>query len=472
MSENIILRKTRAINCEDNELNICNANIICNSGKIILQKNSGENIVLSNYVEYDRELYELFFELGLSGRDRTLEKAMLFYITLRCNMNCAMCSSAANIGSFKELSLKEIESFFNNKTYKNKGWKISLFGGEPTVRKDLFEIIKIIGKSGNYPYIFTNGLLLTKDDYVKKLSQKGLCGVDLSFSSFSDDFYLKHRGAKLKDKKQKVLSNLSKNKLPVNIECVVIKGDNDKEVADIFNYSLNDLNVNSLVLRPYNILGRKGVSSLKSLMPIDIVDLLEKQTKGSITKKMICDFQKVLYVISDIFNLKICLYNKYYLVFRKKTKKIIPNSIFNKVISKGNNASDKKYLTIHEVFPLRYLSKKVAKYVELRKKNKIIAKSSFLILLVFSTIINLNRYVLQILFENLKIFFTNNVQTNKVILPIKFTMNCDPHVFCEEVSKNCTMQQYRSDIGIKTSAYMNLAHERILNKKFKKQENN
>jgi MoaA/NifB/PqqE/SkfB family radical SAM enzyme len=471
MQHETILKKTRAVNCETNELELCNAKIVYAEDKIFLEKEINERILLSNFGKHDFPLFKLFFDLKLSGRHKTLEKAMLFYITLRCNLNCAMCSSAANIGNFKELSLKEIEFFFNNKSYKNKGWKISLFGGEPTVRKDLFEIIKILKKSGNYPYIFTNGLLLAKDDYVKKLYNSGLCGVDLSFSSFSDEFYLKHRGAKLKDKKQEILLNLYKNKLPVNIECVVIKGDNEKEVIDMFNYSLSDLNVNSLVLRPYNILGRKGVSSLKSLMPTDIVDLLEKQTAGLITKEMVCDFQKVLYVISDIFNLKICLYNKYYLVLRKNMKPQIPNEIFDKIISKKTEKNSIKYLTIHDVFPLKYLSKQVKKYVKLRRKSKIIAKSYFLILLIFSTIMNLNKYVVQILFENIKIIFTNNVQTNKMILPIKFTMNCDTHVFCEEVSKNCTMQQYRSDIGIKTSAYMNLANERILNKKFKKQYN-
>ena len=103
-----------------------------------------------------------FFELGkniLASNFNWLSRAykLTFAITYRCNARCATCNIWQR-KSEKELELNEIDRFFQ----KNKFSWINLTGGEPALREDLSEIIKVIQNNNPRLYfmIFTsNGLL-------------------------------------------------------------------------------------------------------------------------------------------------------------------------------------------------------------------------------------------------------------------------------------------------------------------------
>jgi MoaA/NifB/PqqE/SkfB family radical SAM enzyme len=80
-----------------------------------------------------------------------------------------------------DLSIDEIKSVLRKV---GKGKRIVLMGGEPTIREDLPEIIKLIRKSGNYPILYTNGLKLADISYVKKLKKAGLKQVIITLDGF------------------------------------------------------------------------------------------------------------------------------------------------------------------------------------------------------------------------------------------------------------------------------------------------
>jgi MoaA/NifB/PqqE/SkfB family radical SAM enzyme len=73
------------------------------------------------------------------------------------------------------MSLSEIKRILLS--YKKK--PIVLFGGEPTVRDDLKLIIKTIKDSGNFPQLFTNGLKLSEENYLKELIKSELTYICL-----------------------------------------------------------------------------------------------------------------------------------------------------------------------------------------------------------------------------------------------------------------------------------------------------
>ncbi|MCB9642844.1 MAG: radical SAM protein [Myxococcales bacterium] len=59
---------------------------------------------------------------------------------------------------------------------------ISYFGGEPTIRKDLIEIIEDSNKKGFFNHISTNGAFLTPE-YIDRLGAAGLDVINLSVDS-------------------------------------------------------------------------------------------------------------------------------------------------------------------------------------------------------------------------------------------------------------------------------------------------
>ncbi|MFX1391172.1 MAG: radical SAM protein [Promethearchaeota archaeon] len=88
-----------------------------------------------------------------------------FLTTLKCNCECESCFWKDN--SVKnELTLEEIKRIYLEA--KEEGFLISiLWGGEPTVRKDITDIIKFAKNKANFAFIgmVTNGFLLPKRIY-------------------------------------------------------------------------------------------------------------------------------------------------------------------------------------------------------------------------------------------------------------------------------------------------------------------
>ncbi len=86
-------------------------------------------------------------------------------ITNKCNGNCYFCYSKNIKSSNKELTTNEWKSFIESFGKQKKAFYIT--GGEPFLRKDIFEIIKAIKKQGSYCGIVTNGTLLSYNDLKK-----------------------------------------------------------------------------------------------------------------------------------------------------------------------------------------------------------------------------------------------------------------------------------------------------------------
>ncbi|MDD2751948.1 MAG: radical SAM protein [Candidatus Omnitrophica bacterium] len=91
-------------------------------------------------------------------------------LTLRCNAACSMCalSELLNSTNNKELSLPEYKNFINHCSRFRPGFV--LYGGEPFLRKDIFEIIAEIKGHKLSCGAFTNGQLLDKhmlDELIK-----------------------------------------------------------------------------------------------------------------------------------------------------------------------------------------------------------------------------------------------------------------------------------------------------------------
>ncbi len=84
-----------------------------------------------------------------------------------CNLNCGICWRNEKEEKYDELTLDEIKSILEE--CKEMGVRIIDFtgGGEPFIRHDIFDIMKMIKDFGFFGTLTTNGTLLDKDKIMK-----------------------------------------------------------------------------------------------------------------------------------------------------------------------------------------------------------------------------------------------------------------------------------------------------------------
>ena len=108
--------------------------------------------------------------------------------------------------------------------------KIRLTGGEPTIRKDFFEIVKIIKKNSGIKktVITTNGYKL--DKIANDIKKSGLDGINISIDSLDPKTFKKITGHDRLEEILKGIKNLQKlNFRNIKINAVLLKGINDSE---------------------------------------------------------------------------------------------------------------------------------------------------------------------------------------------------------------------------------------------------
>ncbi|MCL2116485.1 MAG: GTP 3',8-cyclase MoaA [Methanobrevibacter sp.] len=157
-------------------------------------------------------------------------------ITNRCNINCLYCHHDGMMPSNEEMTPDEIYKILN--VAKNIGVKkIRFSGGEPLIRKDIVEIIE---KTSSLDFkdisITTNGIFLKK--YAEKLFNAGLNRINVSFDTLNPKTYEKITSKDyLKEAKEGILKAVDVGLNPVKINMVLMKGINENEVMDMFNFS-------------------------------------------------------------------------------------------------------------------------------------------------------------------------------------------------------------------------------------------
>ena len=126
--------------------------------------------------------------------------------------------------------------------------KIRLTGGEPTVRKDFFDIVKTIKENSGIKktVITTNGYHLDKIAY--KIKESGLDGINISIDSLNKEVFKKVTSH---DRLEEILRGIkvrqSLNFKNIKINAVLLKGINDSE--DDFNQWSNFIKKNKIDFR-------------------------------------------------------------------------------------------------------------------------------------------------------------------------------------------------------------------------------
>lgn len=113
-------------------------------------------------------------------------RILFFEVTQKCNAHCDHCGSSCDINSSdgipKELFMKVLDD-----VKKNFGTKImiNITGGEPLLRKDLFEIMAYANKLDFDWGMVTNGTLIS-ESVIKKMKETGMKTITISIDGMKE----------------------------------------------------------------------------------------------------------------------------------------------------------------------------------------------------------------------------------------------------------------------------------------------
>ncbi|MCD6416274.1 MAG: radical SAM protein [Planctomycetes bacterium] len=159
-------------------------------------------------------------------------------LTNHCNMNCPICiANVPGMGFDYHPPIQYFEHVLDHLARMAPQPTVHLFGGEPTVREDLFDIIEMAHEKGLRVRIVTNGLRLAEPEFCKRLCDAGV-PVLLGFDGRDPEIYNRMRkDPTAYEKKLKALENLRKFSRRKNtIMCCVARKINDRHMRDLVDF--------------------------------------------------------------------------------------------------------------------------------------------------------------------------------------------------------------------------------------------
>jgi radical SAM protein with 4Fe4S-binding SPASM domain len=133
----------------------------------------------NNYFAWKREYLNLLRRTGI----RPGPTVVHWLCTYRCNSNCVYCEASANEVACRELATSEIISVLDD-LQAMRVRRFFVTGGEPLVRKDLFDVLDAAKRRGMTVSLITNSLLWEK--FREPIRKAGLSSIWTSVDGLED----------------------------------------------------------------------------------------------------------------------------------------------------------------------------------------------------------------------------------------------------------------------------------------------
>jgi uncharacterized radical SAM superfamily Fe-S cluster-containing enzyme len=218
---------------------------------------------------------------------------LLLNVTERCNYKCPTCYASAlppeAPGESEGPSIAEIERTVRTMIGREQGklGVLMLSGGEPTVRKDLPEIIeRMVDLPITRVMINTNGRRIAKDDSFLKLIEKHRKRIEiyLQFDGIKPSTYIAHRGEDVAQDKLTALTRLNEIGVFTTLVATVKKGVNEDELGDIVKLGLDTPRCAGIAFQPMFGSGRAPAFDPQDrITPTGILKRIGEQTGGVVS---------------------------------------------------------------------------------------------------------------------------------------------------------------------------------------------
>jgi uncharacterized radical SAM superfamily Fe-S cluster-containing enzyme len=200
------------------------------------------------------------FDCGLCPDHEQHSCLAIVEINSACNLACPVCFADAADQNGGHRSLFEIEGMLDA-LVESEGEPdlVQISGGEPTLHPEFFSILDAIKRRPiRHVMINTNGLRIAQDpDFLVRLASYAP-GIEvyLQFDSLSDEALVNLRGTRLRHIRWQAFDALERVGLSTTLVCVVKRGVNDDEVAEIIRYALSWSCVRGVTFQPVQDAGR------------------------------------------------------------------------------------------------------------------------------------------------------------------------------------------------------------------------
>jgi wyosine [tRNA(Phe)-imidazoG37] synthetase (radical SAM superfamily) len=304
-------------------LKTIDASIVEKYDGIYMQKSCVEHGLFESFIESDKTFYKKHMNRKYNLCNVS---TVIVPITNRCDLNCNYCFFPDR--EIEDASLETIKLRIRESMKFNSEW-ITLSGGEPTLRDDLFDIIDFIHSeySGVMVSLLTNGIRLSDINYVRKL-KRHIDYVIFSFNGTCDDIYKKINNINLARIKYQALDNLREESIETILSPTILRDVNDKDMKNILSFAFDNLSfVCGIRMRGMANVGYHSVID-EPMTQSELVQIVVNSFDGENRAKM----SKIVNKFSPMFCYHSTNYFSIVLFVDKTTKKIISWSYgrFNK----------------------------------------------------------------------------------------------------------------------------------------------
>lgn len=295
-------------------LEVIDAELYEEEGKILIKKRCEEHGEFDDVIWSDADLYKKFarwhyegtagiqitdsdkgclFDCGLCPEHKSSTLLAIIDLTNRCNQRCPICfANAAVSGYLYEPTMEQLEEMMKLlRSEVPPCPAVQFAGGEPTLRNDFVEIVKMARKLG-FPHlqVATNGIAMARSvEFCHDLKEAGLHTVYLQFDGVTEEPYKILRGYSALKTKLKAIENCRRGGIKsVVLVPTLMKGVNDDQIGEMVRFAAKNLDIiRGLNAQPIAFEGRVDESERKKgrITIPDFINLLEEQTGGEIPKE-------------------------------------------------------------------------------------------------------------------------------------------------------------------------------------------
>jgi len=298
-------------------LKVIDADVYEEDGKILMKKSCEEHGEFDDIYWSDADLYEKFaqwgskdnegsagiqitesdkgcpFDCGLCPEHKSSTMLALIDLTNRCNQRCPICfANSAVAGYLYEPTMKQLEEMMKLlRSEVPPCPAIQFAGGEPTLRENFVEIVKMARNFGfSHIQVATNGIAMAKSvEFCHELKEAGLHTVYLQFDGVTEEPYKILRGYPALKTKLKAIENCWAGEIKsVVLVPTLMKGVNDDQMGDMVRFAAKNLHIiKGVNVQPIAFEGRVDESERKKgrITIPDSIKLLEEQTDGEIPRE-------------------------------------------------------------------------------------------------------------------------------------------------------------------------------------------
>lgn len=314
-----ILEKTSSV-CpacfQEGKIKKIAANIVEDNGKVYITKTCEQHGSFKDICFGDVNLYKRWMKYKVTGKGAPDVKVKVFdepalydvhksqsvltniLVTNRCDLRCSYCfMNAGASGRVYEPTLDQIRKLLiqarNERPMGSKA--IQITGGEPTIREDILDIVKMAKEAGfSHVQLNTNSIKLSESlEFCRQLKEAKVNTIYMSF-----DGVTKEANPWIEFNK-KAIENLRKVNLKVVLVPVLIGDKNVQEAGKIVRFALDNMDiVRGVNFQPVSFCGRitKIKDEKREKQRVDYVmmmEAIEKEFEGQISRD---DFYPVPFV--------------------------------------------------------------------------------------------------------------------------------------------------------------------------------